>query len=443
MTDENQSPNRTERAYRWIEKHPLLTILLAAVIIFVMVVIYWAIGANSSPVWTGFGAYDEETAGPRAKTLWDWMGLLIVPLAVAIGAAVISYFQKRTELDIAAKARAEDRDIAEQARINEQKIASDRQMQTTLEAYYDRMTALLLENNLRKAEANEEVRSIARARTMSVVKSLDAERNQLLFTFLKASKLIEKEMPIVDLRATDLSQADLRGIDLSGCDLSKADLSDANLSEANLSWANLSGANLSKAFLTDADLFSADLSRANLSTTHLVGTNLGNAILSLADLRGAKINYLTWIEQKWDLVWSILNEYADLRNLSESDLSEAFLVEVNLSKHSLKEANLSRSDLSLANLSEVDLEDANLQEATLYRTDLKGANLNGTNLDGTDLGVADLTGAKNWNTEQFDEVKALDDATMPDGTCLKGINNPNAPTYEEWKAQYLAKQGSG
>ena len=57
-----------------------------------------------------------------------------MPLAVAFGATVISYFQKRTELEIAEKARTEDREIAARARDSERQIASDRLMQATLEA---------------------------------------------------------------------------------------------------------------------------------------------------------------------------------------------------------------------------------------------------------------------------------------------------------------------
>ena len=46
--------------------------------------------------------------------------------------------------------------------ITERQIAEERQWQTTLEAYYDRMTDLLLHENLRSAK---EAQIIARART--------------------------------------------------------------------------------------------------------------------------------------------------------------------------------------------------------------------------------------------------------------------------------------
>lgn len=163
----------------------------------------------------GFGPYDDASQAARMPTWWDWLSLLIVPLAVAAGAAFIGYIQKRTELDIADKARDEDREIARKARESEQQIAGDRLWQATLEAYYDRMTELLLEHKLRESPEDSEVRSIARARTVAVIRSLDAGRNRQLLAFLRTSKLIEKEQPVVDLREADLFETNLSGADLS------------------------------------------------------------------------------------------------------------------------------------------------------------------------------------------------------------------------------------
>ena len=73
----------------------------------------------------GFGPYDETARVARPPTLWEWLDLLIVPLAVAAGAALISTVQKRTELDIAEKARQEDRRNAEKARDKDREIAEE------------------------------------------------------------------------------------------------------------------------------------------------------------------------------------------------------------------------------------------------------------------------------------------------------------------------------
>ena len=123
------------------------------------------------------------------------------------------------------------------------------------------MTELLLKEGLRTSKSEDEVRSIARTRTLSTLRTLDGTRKGLLLRFLEESGLI-KEKHIVDLANADLSGANLSGVDLRGvylikADLRKADLSGANLRDTNLSKANLSGANLTDAQVTDEQLAQA------------------------------------------------------------------------------------------------------------------------------------------------------------------------------------------
>lgn len=323
MEDEQQALPVGKRIARWIDERPGTVVAAGLLAVAIFIIAYWAIIADSAPPWTGFGAYNEEAAGPRAKTLWDWLGLLIVPAALAGGVYWLNRSQKETELKIAEKARAVEREIAD-----------NRQKQATLEAYYDRMTDLLLEQGLRESAADSGVRKIAWVRTVAVVKSLDGKRNGQLFAFLKVSKLMEHDLPIIDPTRIDFSEADLRG----------GDLREINLVKATLSKANLSGANLSGADLSGADLFETDLREVNLSGVGLQGAHLRRAKLHKASLRNA--------------------------DLSQTDLREA----------------------------------------------------------------------SNWTIAQFDEAYTLQGATMPDGVRLKGEIN-DGPTYEEWKTQYLARQG--
>lgn len=77
--------------------------------------------------WTGFGAYTNPKGEyVRAKTLWDWMDLLIVPIALAIGAWFLNKSEKNREL-IVERQRAE----------LEREIETDRQRQGLLESYLD------------------------------------------------------------------------------------------------------------------------------------------------------------------------------------------------------------------------------------------------------------------------------------------------------------------
>ena len=463
-TIQEQQPNQdfNHRAYRWIERYPLLTLMMTGVGVGVLVVVYWAFQPQSAPAETGF-FYNVPTPGQQlTRTLWDWLGLLVVPLAVAVGAAFISFIQKRTELDIAEKARKEDREIARQARESEQQIATDRLRQATLESYYDRMTALLIDHKLRNSAEDSEARSIARARTMAVGKGLDGERKGQLLAFLKVSGLIEKDKPIIDLRRVDLSElvlawadlsqvdlnkvnltgahllgtllgganlrdtilnhANLRGAGLSGADLYNVDLREADLRGATLSEANLYGANLYRANLGGSNLSGVDLRHAILVEANLSNANLNNADLTWADLSEAKIDASTKMSDKWRLVWEIVNRGANHRNLYGVELRQA-----NLMGASLNQANLGKAILSEANLF-----GANLSGADLSGADLSGADLFEANLFGADLSGADLARAVNWTIDQLDRISSLHNTTMPDGVRLGGPNHDGF-TYEEWK----------
>ncbi|NEU77639.1 pentapeptide repeat-containing protein [Nostoc sp. UIC 10630] len=261
-------------------------------------------------------------------------------------------------------------------------------------------------------------------------------------------KIVNHAVKDRNLRGADLSDADLSGADLSGADLSGADLSGADLSGANLNRANLNRANLSGAYLVDADLSDAGLLDANLSYANMRLVNWSRAYLVDADLRGsdlrgadlsrailnrAVIDETTIISNKWRLVWEIVNQGSEGRDLSSADLSGAnlssanlssadlsgaylngaylngaYLSRANLSRANLSRANLSRTylvdaNLSSANLSAANLGYANLNRANLSRTDLRGAYLRGVNMNGTDLSDANVENARFANNQGISE----------------------------------------
>lgn len=215
-----------------------------------MLIAYWAFLPYKSPEGTGFDGHPINPDWQRGKTLWDWLELLIIPAVLAGGAWWLNKTEKET-----------DREVAQKRIDSEQQLAKDKQQEDRLQTYFDRMTELLLKEGLRTSKSEDEVRSIARTRTLSTLRTLDGTRKGLLLRFLEESGLI-KEKHIVDLANADLSGANLSGVDLRGvylikADLRKADLSGANLRDTNLSKANLSGANLTDAQVTDEQLAQA------------------------------------------------------------------------------------------------------------------------------------------------------------------------------------------
>jgi uncharacterized protein YjbI with pentapeptide repeats len=218
-----------------------------------------------------------KNTGFETKTLWDWMELLIIPLALALAAFALN----RSETNL-------ERQSVEARSKVEREIAIDHQQEEALQSYLDRMTELLLKEDLRNTD-NEEVQNVARIRTLSVLRGLDARRKGLVLQFLHESKLLDGEKPVVILWDADLSEAELSdvilnranlgGVILRGANLEGADLTEASLDHADLEFANLQGATLVNVVLSGASLKNAFLSKANFTGAVLKGAKFEGAIM--------------------------------------------------------------------------------------------------------------------------------------------------------------------
>jgi len=214
--------------------------------------------------WAWTGLTGPGLTEPKLRTFWDWLSLLIVPIVLALGGYLFTRSESRRTKEDAERQRAVDREIAD-----------ERRQDDTLQAYLDGMSQLLTdkERPLHRASVGDSLSMVARARTLTVLPTLNANRKRSVLQFLYEAGLIDKEHPIVDLTG-----ADLRGADLSGAFLSEADLSGADLREAELNGAILNKARLATARVSvvlpdggaepaephPADLRQADLSQANL-----------------------------------------------------------------------------------------------------------------------------------------------------------------------------------
>lgn len=237
-----------------------------------------------APAWTGFGFYQAESTDlQRSRTLWDWLELLLPSLLVLFGLLWLAWV-----------ARATIYTAASRAIVAVQDSAATRQRQTALEAYLDSMTELLLKNGLRTAPADATVRSVAAARTLAVLRSLDGAGRGQVLQFLCDAGLVGRNRTI-SLRYGDFSEARLHGAKLRNAYLWLADLHDAELRKADLRGAdlwlsNLAGADLREANLRGAHLGGANLCGADLRGADLLDANLRNARLDGADLLGAHVH---------------------------------------------------------------------------------------------------------------------------------------------------------
>jgi hypothetical protein len=159
----------------------------------------------------------------------------------------LEQLQREREREAQAAQRERELEIENQRAETDRQIAAQGRQDDRLQAYIDQIGQLLLDKDrplLRSATVGEvrpetnvdEVRTLARAQTLTVLPRLDGERKRSVLQFLYESHLIIKGHVVVPLRG-----ADLRGASLDAANLSAAHLSTTDLMEASLDAANLRG----------------------------------------------------------------------------------------------------------------------------------------------------------------------------------------------------------
>ncbi len=239
--------------------------------------------------WTGLPVVRLETKATQvvpAKTLWDWLQLLVVPAALATLAFVLSGAQAR----------------------HERSRAVDAAQETSLRTYLEQMSKLLLDRKIVSPSSQEEARRlsmekrdgrvVARSATLAILRRLDGDRRALTVKFLDDGGLLEdpactggeRSIAVVDLDDADLRHAELRGAELSGDDFARTDLRDADLRDAGLREGCFAYTDLRKAHLERADLTGTVLACADLRGAHLEGAAFRKEDLAGAVMLGAHLD---------------------------------------------------------------------------------------------------------------------------------------------------------
>ena len=295
----------------------------------------------------------DDFSGLQEVGLWEWVGVLIIPVVLAAGAALLTNAQAQREV-AAAHLRAQDE---------------------ALQQYLDQVSNLLVEPGKEgKPTDSNLVSRLLQARTLALLLKLDSDRKRQPLKLIAQLELINKDNPLLSLKNAGLDEADLHEVTLLNVNLREADLRLADLTGAHLGGSDLTSADLRGADLTRAVLTNASLARANL----LPYDRLNPAQLNAPHLRNGSDP--SHIDRKSRLNPGKLNDrHLTLTRLDEADLQGA----------DLSGAFLYRADLTRANLSGV-----RLREADLRRADLSGADLRGADLTDAKLGGARLSWVK-------------------------------------------------
>ncbi|MHC1781223.1 MAG: pentapeptide repeat-containing protein [Anaerolineaceae bacterium] len=257
----------------------ILAVALPVVVLLILLYQRLVLGFTEWANWTGLGTVTGQVGVARpAKTLWDVVQLLVIPVVLSLG---VLYFNT-------------------QERKTERRLSIDRTEDAVLQNYLDRVSDLILNRGLMEEEysAASPVHQVAQVRTVTALRQLSTQRQNSIFQFLRDTGLCETMLTGASLLDIDLCGAHLWNLTFDRSSLIRARLAGASLYAASLKEAKLIDADLSGCRLTGADLSSSLLLRANFSHADLTG-----AILASANLTGAK----------WDGA-----------NLSGVDLTNAF-----------------------------------------------------------------------------------------------------------------------
>ncbi len=163
-------------------------------------------------------------------------------------------------------------------------------------------------------------------------------------------------------------------LDLSMCDLSEMNLSEAVLYQINLKQAKLIKADLFAEKLTKGLLDNADFTEAALMEAHLDYASLVNS--NLCKINGSGVTFIH-------------------SNLSQADLTQAYLVGTIFSYANSQFVNFSESILHRAGFKDTDM-----RYAILQNTNLENAFFSGTRMFGVDM--SDIQGLDTIRLEWID-----------------------------------------
>jgi uncharacterized protein YjbI with pentapeptide repeats len=338
----------------------VIPFILAALAFAGIVMLVW-LGYRRRWQWTGLPARKEDDGTRSAKTLWDWLQLLVVPLVLAIAAYALNASQA-----------GRDRELQERQAAQERRLAVEETRERALNAYLDRISNLIMRGDLPDVGARStlkppsDAQTFGRTLTLVVLRRLDGGRKALVLQFLWEAGLIRQtqrwtkkgwpewgfpsrsRLPIVSLENADLS-----GVDLSGNSFATTTTTTVGYPPEGISHLFRQGVDL-----TGADLRGADLSEADLS---------GASFLE-ADLRGAVFDRATLTAAIFDQACMAQTSFRDAVLAREQGVPAASLKYAGGHDVDFRGADLDHVGLQASRLEDVHLEDASTREASLPRS---------------------------------------------------------------------------
>jgi uncharacterized protein YjbI with pentapeptide repeats len=342
---------------RFIKQNPFVFIGVVVLVLILWSTYLRVFQHRDWATWTGFGAFTNPNGEFQpAKTLWDFLELLIIPIALAITAYLFTKSENNRQRD----------------------FELERTREIAFQEYLTQIENLVKSGLLEKE--NDKLRAIARSRTLSLLKTLDGKRKGLVIQYLNEFRLIhnawDENIETIEDGITYYRKINHPSIiNLMGADLSNIqfidpvndnypntieefwktgfnlDLSNINFSRTNLTNANFYSARLDKVNFYSCNLHRADFSfsvgseinfrQANLQSTKFNFVQYWSTDFSNADFSEAQINHTQFNGVKFFSNGSELNKrLGDFAKFNNTSILETSFFACDITPEQIKNAGM-------------------------------------------------------------------------------------------------------
>jgi len=268
----------------------IMRIIFTAVVLSFIVFIGYLAFSKNPPLWTGFGESEINIFMDPAKSLWDWMELLIIPVALGIAGWALNNAEKS----------------------NSYKKESERAQNEIIDSFIKIFTQLILDKNLTK-DSDIQIKIIARTRIMFALNNIDRSRKRQILQFIYESGLIFNK-PTLNLNGANINNANLDEILLTNAEIRGAYFINTSMKKTNLEESIFIGCDFTNANFTNSKVKNLDLSYTNLTGVKLKNMDLTSVNFLGAIFKNTKLNNSKLTEAQIITI-QIMNKNFKIRNV--------------------------------------------------------------------------------------------------------------------------------
>ncbi len=241
---------------------------------FVVFIVYWFIAYwfynQTPPGWTGFGERVKDSNIESAKTLFDWLRIVILPLSLAL----LGWIYKESE-----KAKQNLKEV-------------EKNKKAAYQSFIDKIYGLIKDHNL-STNPTTDTRALAFNYLNNALSELDNLMKGQLVQFLYQCNLIDSD-PKLRLVGANFSPTNMDAIILTSAEIRGAYFSDSSIKNAKLSHACFNSCDFSNTDFSGSTVDNTDFSYSKMNGVKLINmdlrsVNFEGVELEKADLTGSKI----------------------------------------------------------------------------------------------------------------------------------------------------------